>query len=74
MENMRLHANPFSRPYVEYLLRVGNGQESSIIDCFPLEANVEPLVGVKISLYLKIHQAPSLDTFIHTIFPALAMN
>ncbi len=73
-ENMRLHADPLSKPYAEYLLRVGNGQESSIVDHFPLEANVEPLVGVKIALYPKIHQAPSLDTFIHPIFPALAIN
>jgi hypothetical protein len=46
MENMRLHANPFSRPYVKYLLRVDNSH----------------------------HQAPSLDTLIHVVFPALAIN
>jgi hypothetical protein len=55
-------------------LRVGSGQESSIIDHFPLEADVEPLVGVKIALYPEIHQAPSLDTLIHDVFPALAIN
>ncbi len=73
-KNMRLHADPFSRPYAKYLLRVGNGQESSIIDHFPLEANVEPLVGVEITLYPKIHQVPSLDTLIHLNFSALAIN
>jgi hypothetical protein len=52
-ENMRLRANPLSRPYVEYLLRVSNGQESSIIDHFPLEADVVPLVGVEIAFTRK---------------------
>jgi len=55
-------------------LRVGNGQKSSIIDHFPPKANAEPLVGIKIALYPKIHQAPSLDTFIHVVFPILAIN
>jgi len=71
---MRLHADPLSRPYAEYLLRVDNGQESSIIDHFPPETNTKPLVGIKIALYPKIHQAPSLNTFIHAVFSALAIN
>jgi hypothetical protein len=71
---MRLHADPLSRPYVKYLLRVGNGQEFSIIDHFPLEADAEPLVKVKIALYLEIHQAPFLNTLIHVFFPALVIN
>ncbi len=74
MENMKLHADPLSKPYAKYLLRVGNGQESSIIDHFPPEADAEPLVGVEIALYPEIHQTPSLDTFIHVVFPALAIN
>ncbi len=74
IENMKLRANPLSRPYAEYLLRVGNGQESSIIDHFPPEVDEEPSIKVKIALYLEIHQAPFLDTFIHTVFPALAIN
>jgi hypothetical protein len=74
MENMKLHADPFSKLYVEYLLRVGNGQKFSIIDHFPPEANVEPLVGVKITLDPEIHEAPSLDTLIHIVFLALAIN
>jgi hypothetical protein len=49
-ENMRLRANPLSKPYAEYLLRVGNGQESSIIDHFPSEANAKPSIGVEIAL------------------------
>jgi hypothetical protein len=71
---MRLHADPFSRPYAKYLLRVDNGEEASIIDHFPLEANVEPSVGVKIALYPEINQAISLDTLIDDVFPALAIN
>jgi hypothetical protein len=55
-------------------MRVGNGQKSSIIDHFPPKADVEPLVGVEINLYSEIHQAPSLDTLIHVVFSALAIN
>jgi hypothetical protein len=73
-EKMRLHTDPLARPYVKYLLRVDNGQESSIIDHFPPEADTKPSVGVKITLYPKIHQAPSLDTFIHAVFSALVIN
>jgi hypothetical protein len=74
MENMRLCVNPLSWPYVEYLLRVENGQKFSIIDHFPLKADAKPLVRIKIALYPKIHQAPSLDTFIHDVFLTLAIN
>jgi hypothetical protein len=73
-ENMRLRVNPLSRPYVEYLMKVGNGQESSIIDHFPPEVDAKPLVGVKITLYSEIHRVPSLNTLIHVIFPALSIN
>jgi hypothetical protein len=55
---MKLHADPLSRSYAEYPLRVGNGQESSIIDHFPPKANVKPLVEVEIALYPEIHQVP----------------
>jgi hypothetical protein len=71
---MRLRTDPLSRPYAEYLLGVGNGQESSIINHFPPEVDAEPSIGVEIALYLKIHQAPSLDTFIHAVFSTLAIN
>jgi hypothetical protein len=71
---MRLRTNPLFRPYAEYFLRVDNGQESSIIDHFPPKVDAEPLVGVEIALYSKIHQVPSLDTLIHVIFLALAIN
>jgi hypothetical protein len=73
-ENMRLRANPLSKPYAEYLLRVSNGQKSSITDHFPPEADAEPSIGVEIALYPEIHQAPSLETLIHAVFPALAIN
>jgi hypothetical protein len=66
-EKMRLCTNPLSWSYAEYLLRVGNGQESSIIDHFPPKADAEPLVGVDINLYSEIHQAPSFDTLIHVV-------
>jgi hypothetical protein len=74
MENMKLGANPFSRLYAEYLLRVSNGYESSIIDHFPLEVDVKPSIEVEVTLYSKIHQAPSIHTFIHAIFPTLVIN
>jgi hypothetical protein len=73
-EKMRLRANPLSKPYAEYLLRVGNGQKSSIINHFPPKANAEPSIGVEIALYPEIHQAPSLEALIHTVFPALVIN
>jgi hypothetical protein len=49
-------------------------QESSIIGHFPSKVNAEPSVRVEIALYLEIHQAPSLDTLIHAVFPTLAIN
>jgi hypothetical protein len=73
-EKHEIARRSLSRPYAKYLLKVGNGQESSIIDHFPPEANAEPSIGVEIALYPKIHQAPSLDTFIHVIFSALTIN
>jgi hypothetical protein len=66
--------NGFINKWYDEYLRVGNGQESSIVDQFPLEADTKPSVGVKIALYLEIHQAPSLDTFIHIVSLALAIN
>jgi hypothetical protein len=42
VENMKLRANPLSRLYAEYLLKIDNGQEFSIIDHFPLEVEAEP--------------------------------
>ncbi len=74
MKNMRLRVGPLPRLYAEYLMRISNGQESSIIDHFPLEADAEPSIGVEIALYPEIHQTPSWDTLIHVIFPALAIN
>jgi hypothetical protein len=71
---MKLCVNPLSKPYVEYLLRVGNGQKFSIIDHFPSEAGAEPSFGVKIAVYLEIHQTPFLNTFIHVVFLALVIN
>jgi hypothetical protein len=73
-ENMRLRANPLSKLYAKYLLRVGNGQESSIINHFPPKANAKPSIGVEIALYPEIHQAPSLKTLMHAVFLALAIN
>ncbi len=73
-EKMRLCIDPLPQSYDEYLLRVGNGQESSIIDHFPPKADMEPLVGVENNLYPEIHQAPSLDTLIHVAFLALAIT
>jgi hypothetical protein len=73
-ENMRLRTNPLSRPYGKYILRVDNGQKFSIIDHFPPEVDAKPSVGVKITLYPKIYQTPSLDTLIHVVFPALPIN
>jgi len=45
-KNMRLHTNPFSKVYAEYLLKVGNGQEFSIIDHFPPKADAKLSIKV----------------------------
>jgi ATP-dependent DNA helicase PIF1 len=39
-----------------------------------MEADAKPSIGVEIALYPEIHQAPSLETLIHAVFPALAIN
>ncbi len=46
----------------------------TLMENMKLQANVEPLVGVKITLDPEIHEAPSLDTLIHIVFLALAIN
>ncbi len=74
IENMRLCVDTLSRPYVKYLLRASNGQESSITNHFPSEADAEPSIKVKITLYLEMDQAPSLETFMHVVFPTLTIN
>ncbi len=35
---------------------------------------MEPLVRVEVALYPEIHQVPSIDTLIHVVFLALAIN
>jgi hypothetical protein len=70
---MRLCADPFSRPYAEYReLAMAKNLPSLII--FHRKPTQSPSVEVEIALYPKIHQAPSLDTLIHTVFSALAIN
>jgi hypothetical protein len=73
-KNMKLRIDPLDKLYVEYLLKLNNGQDSSIIDHFPPEADTKPIIGVEIALYPEIHEAPSLDTLIHVVFPALVIN
>jgi hypothetical protein len=39
-----------------------------------MEADMEPSVRVEVALYPEIHQVPSIDTLIHVVFLALAIN
>ncbi len=67
---MRLCADPLSKLYVEWCSK--SWQWPKVFHHFPLKANAKPLV--EIALYPKIHQAPSSDTLIHVVFPAMAIN
>jgi hypothetical protein len=64
MENMRLRADPLSRPYVEYLLKVDNGQESSIIDHFPPKADAEPSIKVEIA-FIPRNPSSAIFRYLH---------
>jgi hypothetical protein len=71
---MRLRDDQASRPYAEYILRVGNGTEPSVLEGeVPLlpHGNVAPLAGVEIGLFLGIARRANLDGLISSVFPDL---
>jgi hypothetical protein len=74
MENMRLHDDPTSRPYAEYILRVGNGTEPSVLERevpFLPHGNAAPSAGVEIGLFPGIARRANLDSIISSVFPDL---
>jgi hypothetical protein len=71
---MRLRDDPASQPYAEYILRVGNGTEPSILEGeVPLlpHGNDGPSAGVKIGLFPGIAHRANLDGLISLVFPDL---
>jgi hypothetical protein len=71
MENMRLRDDPASRPYAEYILRVGDGTEPSVLEgevsLLP-HGNVAPSAGVEIGLFPRIARRANLDGLISSVF------
>jgi hypothetical protein len=73
-ENMRLRDDLASQPYAEYILRVGDGTEPSVLEGeVPLlpHGNVAPSVGIEIGLFPGIARRANLDGFISSVFPDL---
>jgi hypothetical protein len=73
-ENMRLRDDLASRPYAEYILRVGDGIEPLVLEgeatLLP-HGNAAPSAGVEIGLFPGIARRANLDDFISSIFPDL---
>ncbi len=73
-ENMRLRDDPTSRPYAEYILRVGDGTEPSVLErevSFLPHGNAAPSASVEIGLFLGIARRANLDGLISSVFPDL---
>ncbi len=73
-ENMRLRDDPASRPYAEYILRVGDGTEPSVFERevpFLPHGNAAPSAGVEIGLFPGIARRANLDGLISSVFPDL---
>jgi len=71
---MRLRDDPASRPYAEYILRVGDGTEPSVLErevSFLPHGNAAPLAGVEIGLFPGIAHRANLDGLISSVFPDL---
>jgi ATP-dependent DNA helicase PIF1 len=71
---MRLRDDPASRPYAEYILRVGDGTEPSVLERevpFLPHGNAAPSAGVEIGLFPRIARRANLDGLISSIFPDL---
>jgi hypothetical protein len=73
-ENMRLRDDLTSRPYAEYILRVGDGTEPSVLEReVPLlpHGNAAPSAGIEIGLFPGIARRTNLDGLISSMFPNL---
>jgi hypothetical protein len=74
-ENMRLHANPDFRPYADYILRVGDESELSILEeNLPFDGDAAPSAGVEIGLFPRIACRTSLDGLINMVFAGLGVH
>ncbi|KAH9576597.1 hypothetical protein CY35_01G170700 [Sphagnum magellanicum] len=65
-ENMRLRDDPASRPYAEYILRVGDGTEPSVLEKevpFLPHGNVAPSASVEIGLFPGNAHRANLDGY-----------
>jgi ATP-dependent DNA helicase PIF1 len=71
---MRLRDDLTSRPYAEYILRVGDGTEPSVLEGeVPLlpHGNAAPSAGIKIGLFPGIARRANLNGLISSVFPDL---
>jgi ATP-dependent DNA helicase PIF1 len=74
-ENMRLRADPDSRPYADYILRVGDGSEPSVLEeNLTLDGDAAPSAGVEIGLFPGIACRTSLDGLINMVFAGLGVH
>jgi hypothetical protein len=74
-ENMRLRADPDSRPYADYILRIGDGSEPSVLEeNLPLDGDAAPSAGVEIGLFPGIACRTSLDGLINMVFAGLGVH
>jgi hypothetical protein len=75
MENMRLRADPNSRPYADYILCIGDGNEPSVLEeNLPLDGDAAPSAGVEIGLFPGIAYRTSLDGLINMVFAGLGVH
>ena len=66
---MRLRNDPESRPFSEYLLRVGNGTELAVDDFVTIGGDASLSAGYKIGLLPEVTRCSSQEALIQTIFP-----
>ena len=69
---MRLRNDPESRPFAEYLLRVGDGNKPAIEDEAYIGGDAPPSVGRTIELLPDITRVSSQEELIECIFPQVA--
>jgi len=74
-ENMRLRADLDYRPYADYILRVNDGSEPSVLEeNLPLDGDAAPSAGVEIGLFPGIACRTSLDDLINMVFAGLGVH
>jgi hypothetical protein len=72
---MRLRADPDSHPYADYILRVDDGSEPSVLEeNLTLDGDAAPSAGVEIGLFPGIACRTSLDGLINMVFAGLGVH